>query len=255
MDYTTSDAYVTHVGTGYRLHQATAALTTRVTADDLNRLHWELMELLVAAGIAPQPFDADVPATYQQVRISVQTLATTIANAAVAAAMATVTPALVPVGTVIMGYFPAAPAGYVHGLGQLVARSAYPALWAYVQAQSLAVDDASWLAGQTGLFSTGDGATTLRLPYLAGEFVRLADMGRGLDTGRALGSVQFGSVGPHTHAISGARTYSISLDNITATALAPNEGTFGTPATVATDSNSGTETRPRNVALTGCIKY
>lgn len=255
MDYTTSDAYATHVATGYRLHQASAAITTQLTADDMNRLHWELMEVLAAAGTAPLPFDPDSPASYQQVRASVQALATTIANAAVAAAMATVTPALVPVGTVIMGYFPTAPVGFLHGLGQLVARSTYPVLWAYVQANSLVVDDASWLFGDTGRFSSGDGATTFRLPYLAGEFVRLADMGRGLDAGRTLGSVQAGSVGPHTHPIDGARTFLVSIDDMQATVLAPNRVDIGTAATPSTAANSGTETRPRNLALTGCIKY
>lgn len=44
------------------------------------------------------------------------------------------------------------------------------------------------------LYGSGDGSTTFNLPDLRGEFIRGADMGRGADAGRAIGSWQKGSL-------------------------------------------------------------
>ncbi|QDL53147.1 tail fiber protein [Rhodoferax aquaticus] len=72
MDYTSSDAYATDAGTGQRLHQDTAAVTTAVSAQDANGLIWELLALIKAGGIAPAAFDKSNPATYTQVAQAIQ---------------------------------------------------------------------------------------------------------------------------------------------------------------------------------------
>lgn len=64
MNYTQSDAYVTHAGTGQRMHQDTAPITTQVTADDLNLLIWSLMAILKQVGEPGVAFDADTPTSY-----------------------------------------------------------------------------------------------------------------------------------------------------------------------------------------------
>ncbi|SER25373.1 Phage Tail Collar Domain [Azotobacter beijerinckii] len=48
-------------------------------------------------------------------------------------------------------------------------------------------------------FGSGDGFTTFNLPDLRGEFVRGWDDGRGVDSGRELGSSQSGATQSHTH--------------------------------------------------------
>ena len=80
----------------------------------------------------------------------------------------------VPVGTV--EYFAAAtpPAGYLKADGSAVGRETYPDLFSAI--------------GPT--FGEGDGETTFHLPDLRGEFVRGFDDGRGVDSGRVLGTSQ-----------------------------------------------------------------
>jgi hypothetical protein len=75
MDYTTSDAYATNVGTGHRLHQDTAPITTVVSAKDMNMVIWGLMKLLEDAGISAAAFDPETPATYNRISLAVQALA------------------------------------------------------------------------------------------------------------------------------------------------------------------------------------
>ena len=74
--------------------------------------------------------------------------------------------------------------------GQLLNRSLYPRLWKF--AQSLTnfqeiVTEALWFSDATtyrGCFTTGDGATTFRLPDERGMFDRMMDAGRGIDFNR-----------------------------------------------------------------------
>lgn len=82
------------------------------------------------------------------------------------------------------------PDGWYEEDGSILNRADVPNLWARIDASGEAVSDAAWLGGDFGKFSTGDGATTLRLPDFRGYSSRAWDHGRGIDTGRALGSVQ-----------------------------------------------------------------
>lgn len=74
MDYTSSDAYLTHVGTGHRMHQSDQPVPTSVSSDDMNMVIWSLMEILNSAGVAGANFDPDTPATYQKLQQALDTL-------------------------------------------------------------------------------------------------------------------------------------------------------------------------------------
>lgn len=146
-----------------------------------------------------------------------------------------------------------APAGWLECDGALISRTTYAALWAFANASGNIVSDATWTGGGGGTvdgsFSSGDGSTTFRCPNARGNFRRGWDHGRGLDTGRAIGTTQTDAVGPHTHATA----------TLVATVTSPSGATqfsgSGANSTGAVNSgNSATENRPRNIALMTCIR-
>jgi len=134
-----------------------------------------------------------------------------------------------PVGSVIHVAQSTAPAGYIKANGAAISRATYAALFAAIGT----------------VFGVGDGSTTFNLPDLRGEFLRGWDDGRGVDSGRTLGSAQADDFKSHTHShISYSPSGSGYADGTTNGLVALNTGATG-----------GTETRPRNVALLACIKY
>lgn len=147
-----------------------------------------------------------------------------------AAVAALATP--VPAGCVSHFAMNTPPAGWLKANGAAVSRTSYAALFSAI--------------GTT--FGAGDGSTTFNLPDLRGEFIRNWDDGRGVDSGRAFGSAQGGAMESHSHtiAVTGQQVGSGT------TAL----GVGGTSTPVATSSTgTGSENRPRNIALLACIKY
>ncbi|MBK1613380.1 hypothetical protein CKO44_07840 [Rubrivivax gelatinosus] len=64
MNYTDSPDLEVHASTGRPMHQDTRAVTTAVTAKDLNQVVWSLMELVNAAGVPPRSFDPNDEASY-----------------------------------------------------------------------------------------------------------------------------------------------------------------------------------------------
>jgi|GEM_PF-5117927 len=78
----------------------------------------------------------------------------------------------------------AAPSGYLKCNGAAVSRAVYAALFAAIGIR----------------YGTGDGSTTFNLPDLRGEFIRGLDDGRGIDSGRALGTLQEDDFKSHDHA-------------------------------------------------------
>jgi phage-related tail fiber protein len=84
--------------------------------------------------------------------------------------------------------------------GALLQRDDYPALWSYAQSTGALVSDEEWSAGAWGCFSTGDGATTFRIPELRGEGLRCWDDGRGIDVKRSIGTWQDSQNRTHAHA-------------------------------------------------------
>lgn len=155
-----------------------------------------------------------------------------------------------------------APAGWLKANGAAVSRTTYAALFAAI--------------GTT--FGVGDGATTFNLPDLRGEFIRGWDDGRGIDSGRAFGSLQRGSLLSYDSAAGATPdgVFGVSITgNPTFAALQAAAGvdayvtgdypntylgasnvatSFPTPGSGAGVGAAGVA-RPRNVSLLYCIKY
>lgn len=157
-----------------------------------------------------------------------------------------------PVGAIFWVAATSAPMGCLKVNGALLSRATYSRLWAHANGSGNIVTEALWLGGNSGAYSTGDLATTFRLPDLRGEFIRGFDDGRGVDSGRTIGSRQADSLKDHTHSetapalavgLQGGGTYPTALISSTGT-------TTGSPSTGA-----AAETRPRNVSLLACVKY
>lgn len=142
------------------------------------------------------------------------------------------------------------PPGWEVVMGQTLQRSVYP---------------------EAVTFLTGDTTTpSFTLPDLRGEFVRGADLGRGIDIGRTIGSWQDSQNKAHNHG-GGAHTHWSGNSQLTGHSRAPEtssgrnrpdgssgggyEGTTSSPKEgnfITTDG--GADARPRNVALVWCIK-
>lgn len=148
------------------------------------------------------------------------------------------------------------PNGWLVCNGQAVSRTTYSALFA--------------LIGTT--YGAGNGSTTFNLPDCRGYFIRGLDLGRGVDTDRALGSNQTDEVKAHTHTgtttEAGAHTHSYSVVGISSgsqlssgsgwgpVGVADTTGSGGAHThTLTVSSTGGTESRPKNIALVWCIKF
>lgn len=150
-----------------------------------------------------------------------------------------------------------APTGWLKANGAEVSRTVYAGLFNAI--------------GTT--FGTGNGVDTFNLPDLRGEFVRSWDDGRGVDSGRAIGTRQKGTIvgwdqandalwqitvtgaGPTTRNTVGADSYAPSDY---AGALLRSGSSNGSDPLPGRETGSGGYsgvTRPRNVALLACIKY
>lgn len=142
--------------------------------------------------------------------------------------------------------------------GSLKSRAEYPRLWEMVSGG--AIPDVNWNADR-GKFSTGDGATTFRLPDDRGYFERAMDLNAGVDSdrhgagkGSIVGDRQDDEFRQHFHTVN-------HVNSGTANAGGGNKITSGTPGgssslgTYSTDYKGGSETRPRNVAKYPLIIY
>lgn len=134
-----------------------------------------------------------------------------------------------------IGMFPlaSAPVGWIKANGAAVSRTAYAALFAVYSTT----------------FGAGDGSTTFNLPDFRGEFPRFLDDGRGIDVGRVAGSAQAQDVQAHNHGLPW-RSSGLYFGGTGSSYYAVENFPTGT-----TSNSTGTETRPRNVALLPCIKY
>lgn len=178
-------------------------------------------------------------------------------RAAIGAGVPVSTDSLVPAGAVMSFAMSAAPSGWLKANGAAVNRTTFAALFAAI--------------GTT--FGVGDGSTTFNVPDLRGEFVRGWDDGRGVDSGRALGTAQAGANAAHTHPGSsgstntagahvhgqGATGYAELIGaGSSGTALQGNNttsaGDHSHTVTLSIASDGGAEARPRNIALLACIK-
>lgn len=149
----------------------------------------------------------------------------------------------VPVGTVVpLAFNPlllpnTVPAGWLLCNGAAVSRITYRNLFEVVSI----------------LYGSGNGGTTFNLPDLRGEFIRGWDNGRGVDTGRTVGSFQADEFKAHDHSLVG---------QLQAFTPATGSGKFTLHSGVGSGFNSnyienagGAETRPRNIAMAYIIKF
>ena len=180
----------------------------------------------------------------------------------------------VPVGSIFCRAFSVVPAGYLECNGAAVSRTTYSALFALIGVY----------------YGNGNGSTTFNLPDLRGEFVRGFDNGRGVDSGRSIGTLQTADNRSHSHGytntgitVSGAnhnhniRGFSLqpSIANVGITlgsgqgyqiGYRPDDGVltgdavkFSGTQTMTGNvgiaiSADGSEARPRNIALMYIIK-
>lgn len=135
----------------------------------------------------------------------------------------------VPTGSVFWFAANAAPSGYLECDGSSQLRATYPGLFAVI--------------GTT--FGSVDG-THFNLPDLRGYFARGWDHSAGVDPGRTFGTTQADAFRSHLHTVTGTLlggAGAASGGQLTDSFLSFNSGSTG-----------GSETRPVNLALLGCIK-
>ena len=166
---------------------------------------------------------------------------------------------LLPAGTVF--YFTGInpPAGAIVADGALLSRTAYPRIWTHAQNSGNLWTESEWSAGKWGGFSTGNGSTTFRAPDLRGEFPRGADLGRGVDAGRVLGSAQSDAIRNITGRFHGSGAvsgpFSYVGDSGGTFPSMPAEFHFAIIDFIASRAvPTAAENRPRSVALLPCIK-
>lgn len=156
-------------------------------------------------------------------------------------------------------------AGRLRRNGASVSKTTYAALWNWALHNGRVVTLGSWSAGPFVFADNGNG--TFRLPDNRGEFERLWDDGRGVDTGRAMGTAQSSQNLEHGHGVNDpghahdyARFNSVGNADDGGSILNAWAGTAivaTVPATtgITIQSSGGSEARPRNVALLGDIKF
>lgn len=136
------------------------------------------------------------------------------------------------------------PTGWLKCNGAAVSRTTYARLFAKIGT----------------VYGAGNGSTTFNVPDIRGEFPRGFDDGRGVDSGRVLGSKQ-GESSLHVDefdTVGGGYTS-------TSPATIPTNGSYSSYRASGRshdNNNAGirfkmnaAETRPRNIALLYCIKY
>src|SRR5699024_9741731 len=127
-----------------------------------------------------------------------------------------------------------APAGWLKCNGRAVSRTIYADLFAAIGTS----------------FGNGDGSTTFNLPDFRGEFLRGWDDGRGVDSGRTLGSAQGDMLKSHRHDLPGDQL----LGNGTSVTGPSGQSGDWFKKNSTTEDFGGSETRPRNIALLVAIK-
>ena len=168
----------------------------------------------------------------------------------------------VPSGAVFCVAVATVPTGYLECNGAAVSRSTYAALFTFI--------------GTT--YGSGNGSSTFNIPDLRGEFVRGADRGRGVDSGRNPATSQGSANLSHGHSVGVSMTdpghvHATTVDNsklfpANGGAHVPYGGAGGYPGTIFTMSSAntgislsvsqnnagGSEARPRNIAMVYIIK-
>lgn len=124
------------------------------------------------------------------------------------------------------------PSGWLECNGQAVNRLTYSGLFTAIGT----------------IHGSGDGSTTFNVPDLRAEFIRGLDNGKGIDTGRTIGTHQNGTKIYYSNFSGGAKIIEGAEELASETTL---------PSLSSTNLFGGYRAtiRPRNVALLYCIKY
>ncbi|WP_404425677.1 phage tail protein [Thalassospira australica] len=140
------------------------------------------------------------------------------------------------IGSVTAFAMPTPPEGWLVCDGSAVSRTDYADLYAAIGT----------------VWGDGDQIATFNLPDLRGEFIRGFDAGRGVDVDRVFASGQIGEVEAHSHSNNGQTGPINSHGDLYPYRVAiAGSGTF---AAGKTGDFGGSETRPRNIAMTYAIK-
>ncbi|MDG4718084.1 MULTISPECIES: tail fiber protein [Thalassospira] len=140
------------------------------------------------------------------------------------------------IGSVSVFAMPTAPEGWLVCDGSAISRTEYADLFATIGT----------------VWGAGDEVSTFNLPDLRGEFIRGFDDGRGVDSGRVFGSVQTDEIKSHFHGF--VNQLAAQDEGNDGYIVAGDEPIDQSIANSVTDNYGGTETRPRNVAMTYAIK-
>lgn len=144
--------------------------------------------------------------------------------------------------------------GTVIANGALLSRALYPRLWQWVQSlgSSALTTEALFPTFAPGMFTTGDGSTTFRVPDLRGQFLRAADNSKGVDVGRFVGTLQADEIKSHTHGFAGNGVWVDNPGSFIVNAAGSHVNLTQSATTLAT---GGTETRPKNIAYNPLIRF
>ena len=159
---------------------------------------------------------------------------TSDANKPVSTAQQAAINAAVPAGAVLYFAMATEPTGWLKANGAAVSRTTYAALFAAIGTR----------------YGAGNGSTTFNLPDLRGEFLRGFDDGRGIDSGRAIGTWQDSDNKRHTHDVNGYTNVNSGFPSVFF-----DDSGGDSPRTLISEPSGGTESRPRNIAMLACIKY
>ena len=137
-------------------------------------------------------------------------------------------------------------AGELTCLGDLVSRTAYPDLWAWVQTNAPLITESAWQAqaavqSSVGYYSSGDGSTTFRLP-------KILDYVRGASSD--IGSYQADDYKSHVHQVIPENFAPYSGLGGGGT----GRGWFNSGSPGNTLASGGTETRPKTIMMLYCVK-
>ena len=153
---------------------------------------------------------------------------------------------LYPSGSVMYFARTTAPDGWLKCNGAAVSRTTYAALFASI--------------GTT--WGAGNGSTTFNLPELRGEFPRVWDDGRGVDSGRGIATFQDQDWKGYYMTNNGANTFAYSHGPVYfAKSIFPTHtgnlfgGHWAAPAAALGTAWDTSPIRPRNRVLLACIKF
>ncbi|MDK4703905.1 phage tail protein [Rhizobium sp. CNPSo 4062] len=178
-----------------------------------------------------------------------------------------------PVGTIITVASGQTPSGYLPLAGGVYSRTAFPALWAHAAASgNITSSDAEWGSSQRyGSYSPGDGSTNFRVPDPRGFFVRVFDGGRGVDSGRGMGTYQGSQNLSHSHGVNdpghshnwgntargfGINTTPGNFGIFAQGGSSPGDlNTTGSGTGISIQGSGGNESRPQSIAWPMYVKY